>query len=185
MVMPALLDGRDWTIADLDLLPDDDGNKYEIIDGVLFVSPPPGWPHTFVSHDLYALIHEYLRGKSLGIAVFPRAGIKRTERTWVEPDFFVLPLVEGRRPTSGDDLVPLLVVEVISPSSRRRDRGVKRALYQRIGTGEYWIADSYRKAIEVWSPDARLPRIANDRLTWKPSAECAPLEIDIAALFAR
>ncbi len=185
MSMPALLDDRIWTIADLDFMPDNDGNSYEIIDGVLYVSPPPGWPHAFISRDLFELVNDYLRGKSLGIAVFPRAGIMRTERTWVEPDFFVLPFVEGRRPDSGADLVPMLVVEVISPTSGPRDRGVKRALYQRIGSGEYWIVDPHARAIEVWSATARVARIARERLRWCPSASHAPLEIDVAGLFAR
>ena len=104
--------------------------------------------------------------------------------TLVQPDVFVLPLVDGKLPQSQQDTgTPLLFVEVLSPSTARYDRITKRQRYQRYGV-EYWIVDLDARLVERWTPDADRPEIAIESITWQPTGITAPLIIQLDALFA-
>lgn len=104
--------------------------------------------------------------------------------TLVQPDVFVLPLVNGRLPRSqfetGD---ALLLVEVLSPSTARYDRVTKRRRYQRYGV-EYWIIDLDARLVERWLPSADRPEVVTDRLEWQAAGATAPLVLELPALFA-
>jgi Uma2 family endonuclease len=76
----------------------------------------------------------------------------------------------------------LLAVEVLSPSSGRGDRVVKRRLHQRAGTPEYWIVDPDARVVERWRPDDARPEILADMLTWHPEDASTPLILDIERL---
>ncbi|MBL0170033.1 MAG: Uma2 family endonuclease [Gemmatimonadaceae bacterium] len=78
---------------------------------------------------------------------------------------------------------PLLAVEVLSPSTARQDRIVKRPRYQRTGV-EYWMVDLDARVVERWTPDAERPEICLIAITWQPAGAVAPLAIDLVALFA-
>ena len=109
-----------WTLAELDRLPDD-GNKYELIDGELFVTPTPSPAHERLASVLNAIISPFVRAERLGDIYTPRA-VVRAEGSEVEPDLMVrratVPLPEkwDQMPT------PSLVVEILSRTTRRRDR---------------------------------------------------------------
>lgn len=79
---------------------------------------------------------------------------------------------------------PLLFVEILSPSTARHDRVVKRARYQRYGV-EYWIFDADARLVERWTPDAARPEILSDALTWQPAGAPVALTIDLPTLFAQ
>ena len=98
MAMPVAA-RTDWTVEVLDALPDD-GQRYEIIDGELFVTPAPADVHQLVLGELHARVHAYLRGSSVGKVIFSPADVRRGDRTRnrVQPDLFVVRLTEGRRP---------------------------------------------------------------------------------------
>ena len=88
----------------------------------------------------------------------------------------MVPLVEGRRPKNWEEYgIPLLVVEVLSPSTARYDRLVKRHRYQRAGTREYWIVDPDARLVERWRPDDERPEILEETLTWQPDPAQDPL----------
>jgi Uma2 family endonuclease len=76
----------------------------------------------------------------------------------------------------------LLVVEVLSRSTRRNDRYTKRLLYQKNGVESYWIVDPYREQVEVWHPHDTKPEVVVGVLTWQPALPLKPLTIDVAPL---
>ena len=76
-----------------------------------------------------------------------------------------------------------LAIEVLSPSTAKWDRGLKRVFFQRAGADEYWIVDPDARLVERWRPADRRPEVIRDVLRWSPRQALAPLEIDLSALF--
>jgi Uma2 family endonuclease len=103
----------------------------------------------------------------------------------VQPDLFVAPLTEGRRPRNWKEIRRLVLgIEVLSPSTARADRQVKRRRYQRHGVGEYWIVDLEARLVECWTPADQRPQILTERLDWRPLGEAGPeLSIDLVQFF--
>jgi Uma2 family endonuclease len=140
------------TVADLDAYPDD-GNRYELIEGELFVSRAPGIPHQRVLHNLQLEFGLYLRANPIGILV-PGAGAIFSDYDTVIPDLAYVrnerwdQVVTGEKFTGAVDLV----IEVLSPgaANRRRDLSAKRQLYGKYGVEEYWIVDSENLAILIF-----------------------------------
>jgi Uma2 family endonuclease len=109
----------DWTVERVLALPDD-GNRYEVVDGELLVSPAPSLPHQVVIAALARLLHPFVTAHGLGCVLHSPADIEFDERTLVQPDLFVAPLVQGHRPRSWKEIRQLLLaIEVLSPSSAR------------------------------------------------------------------
>ena len=183
MGMPAL-PTTGWTVDMLETLPDDDGKRYEIIDGELFVTPAPGFPHQRAVRELLMRLHSYLEGSEEAEVIFSPADVRSGARTSVQPDLFVMrrPVREG--PHGWPDLETLLLaVEILSPSTARRDRTIKRRLYQSRGIPEYWIVDLDSRLIERWRPGDERPEILEETLEWRPPGFDQPLVIDLAKLF--
>lgn len=183
MGMAIATESRYWLPDDLDTLPDD-GNRYECIDGVLLVTPSPRWSH----QDLVVAFTDQLRGwvkkRGIGRLLVAPAGVRLTRTALVQPDIFVAqPRPDGSPAQEQDaDLRLLLAVEILSPSTARRDRTVKRAFYQHAGV-EYWIVDPDARVVERWlSTDVR-PEILSESLTWQPTGASDTLVIDLVALF--
>jgi Uma2 family endonuclease len=169
----------------------DDGKRYEVIDGVLLVSPAPARPHQSVVSRLHGRLWVYVEkiGQEDTLLSSP-ADISWNPETLVQPDLFV---VHPSEAGGGWEQVKtlLLAIEIVSPASRRTDYIHKRALYQRYGVREYWIVDPERGHVEVWHPGVKTPTVATATLTWHPDpallplgrAEPEPLTLDLAALF--
>lgn len=175
---------KHWTAADLAALPDD-GKRYEIVGGELFMSPAPAWRHQIVVGRLHVALVPYVETHRIGTAVLAPADVDVSDDTVVEPDMFVVPLVDGRAPRRWSDVNRLLLaIEVLSPSTARLDRVVKRKLYQRIGAGEYWIVDPDSALIERWRPDDERPEVLHERIEWLPDGATGPLALHLTALFA-
>jgi Uma2 family endonuclease len=142
------------TVADLDLTPDD-GNRYELIDGELFVSRAPGIPHQRIIHNLQMALGAYLAHHPLGMLV-PGPGVILSNMSGVIPDLVYVSQERQPEIAAGERVMgaPDLVIEVLSPGTEnaRRDREVKRQLYGRYGVPEYWIVDPERRAVEVYRP---------------------------------
>src|SRR5690242_13597333 len=142
MSMPS----KAWTLEELHRLPDD-GNKYEVIRGELFVTPTPSVEHEEVLAHLSAILIEYVAKHGLGAVYHPRAVI-RFEGSEAEPDLMVRAVPPGAWGNAWEKLPPpVLVVEVMSPTTRRRDLVNKREYYLDAGIGEYWVVDEERKEI--------------------------------------
>ena len=183
MGMPAAA-AKDWTVEMLATLPDD-GKRYEIIGGELFVSPAPSWRHQDVVTELVFLVRSYLKLHHVGFVLTAPADVDFDRRNVVEPDLFVTPLVDGRKPSFfGEVRSLLLAIEILSPSTGRLDRTKKRDLYRRFGVAEYWIVDVDARLIERWRPDDARPEIVEGVIEWRPAADHESLEIDLPEFFA-
>jgi Uma2 family endonuclease len=182
MVMPMLK--RQWTVADRDELPDD-GNRYEVIDGELFVTPAPAWKHQEAAVVLYGILRDYLTHQRVGHPYIAPADVVFSPRRGVQPDVFVVPLVDGRRPEHFDVVRHLLLAcEVLSPSSARADRVVKRRLFREEGVNEYWVVDLESRTIDRSTPDEERIEVLSERMTWHPPGAMEPLVIDVAKYFS-
>lgn len=141
------------TVADLDAFPDDDGNRYELIGGVLFVSRAPGISHQRVLLNLEIGLSDYLRINPIGILV-PGAGAIFSDYDAVIPDLAFVrherwdQVVTGEKFTGALDIV----IEILSPGSqnRRRDLFAKRQLYAQYGVAEYWVVDSENQSVLIF-----------------------------------
>ena len=176
---------RDWPYEMLASLPDD-GNRYEIIDGELIVTPPPAFGHQRVQWELGWLIANYLRQYPVGTGFFAPGDVIVDQRNVVEPDIFVVPRGLDPKSASWKDIRSLLLaVEILSPSTARADRLRKRLLYQRFRVAEYWIVDSDARVIDRWRPQDSRAETLSDQIDWQPSSDYPALQIDVAELFAR
>ena len=171
-----------WTVEDVWRLPDD-GSRYEVIDGVLYVTPAPRLVHQDAVAALHRLLHAYIIERPVGWALHAPADIVFGPRDGVQPDLFVAPLVEGRRPASWKEITHLLLaVEILSPSTASRDRREKRRLYQR-HADEYWIVDLDARLIERWRPGDPRPEVLDETLVWQPAGAAEPLVVELPTVF--
>ena len=184
MHMPNL--ERHWTFDDLEELPDD-GNRYEIIDGELFVTPAPSLRHQEAIAQLHHILASYLSRHRVGHAFFAPADIVFSPRRAVQPDIIVLPLVDGRRPETFIEVNRrlLLAAEILSPSTARADRVAKRMLFREEGVAEYWVVDLDARAVERATPGDSRSEIFADHLEWFPDGAAEPLVIDVPVYFAQ
>ncbi len=159
-----------------------DGKRYETVHGMLLVTPAPRELHQRSLGRLFLRIGNFLEQHPFAQPYFSPADISWSDDTLVQPDLFVVPPEEARGEWK-DVRTLLLAVEVISPSSRRADRVIKRALYQRQGVRDYWVVDPFAQHIEAWTPEAGEAVIHRDTITWKPLPDQPGLTIDIPALF--
>ena len=129
----------------------EDGQRHELIDGEHYVTASPVLDHQRVSRHIQFQLYEQIERVGKGEVFNAPTAVQLSEFDIVEPDLLVV-LIEhvGRlqeRKVAGP---PDLVVEVLSPSTRRVDRGVKLALFQRAGVGEYWIVDPVAREVEQY-----------------------------------
>ncbi len=142
-----------WTSADLEVLPDD-GKRYEIIDGELYMSRQPHWHHQRACGKIFAALEAWSVQTGAGEANLA-PGVIFADDDDVAPD--VVWISHTRRAAAlGPDghlhTAPELVIEVLSPGStnERRDREAKLKLYSRRGVLEYWIVDWRTRQVEVY-----------------------------------
>lgn len=171
---------KQWTLEELHSLPDD-GSKYELIHGELFVTPPPTDNHETILARLSRVLDPYVAEQRLGFVYHPRA-VVRFEGSEVEPDLMVrLPQADRKADWKGAPL-PILVVEVLSPYTRRRDRMQKLDFYMEIGIAEYWILDPERESITIVRRGDE-PREEMEQVVWEPSGATAALSVSVSSLF--
>jgi len=140
------------TVDDLDATPED-GNRYEVIEGELFVSRAPGVPHQRVLKNTIFNFETYLIETPIG-EIIPTPGLIFGKYSGVIPDIVFYTHERAKEIISGERLVaaPELVIEILSRGSMNvtRERIVKRQLYAKYGVEEYWIIDAENRAIEVY-----------------------------------
>jgi len=183
MAMPALV--ADWTIDMLDALPED-GQRYELIDGVLHVTPSPNEGHQDVARDLCVRLSAYFAAGDVGTVMISPSDVWRDERhrNRVQPDVYVVQRVDGQRapyPYHLRDL--LLAVEVVSPSNLLLDYQIKRDLYLREGVGEYWVVHPDARNVSRWSGAADPGEVLSTTLRWHPQGMAEPLVLDLPSFF--
>lgn len=166
---------------------EDDGQRYELIDGELFVTPTPAEIHQLVVGELYARLREYLRVFGAGKAMISPADVRRGDRTRnrVQPDVFVLRLTDGKRPEYPYELHDLLLaVEVASPGSRRLDHHIKRELYLRERVEECWVIDPDARNVLLWRGSSDPGEILSERVEWEVVGASGPLVLELDEFFA-
>jgi Uma2 family endonuclease len=164
----------------------DDARLYEIIDGELFMTPPPSIAHQRASGRIQFRLTEYLRRTQAGELFDAPVGVRLDDENVVEPDLLVVLSVHAARVgTQVIEGAPDLVVEVLSPGTARHDLGLKRELYARHGVAEYWIVDTQTRSIEVFRLETGLFTRAG---LYRPGEQLtSPLltkfELDVAEVF--
>ncbi len=140
------------TYQDYVLLPDD-GKRYEILDGDLYVTPSPTARHQIVSANLFFALSGHVRAEGLGRILAAPLDVVFADDTIVQPD--LLFISNERLPILRDWVhgAPDLLIEILSPGTRDRDRTLKRRLYARHGVRELWLVDPEARQVEVYSLD--------------------------------
>ncbi len=181
-----------YTLADI--LEWDEGERAEVIDGSLYMMATPSRIHQKISGELFGQLREYLGGKQCEVYAAPFAvrlfeGAEDSPEnvyTMVEPDISVI-----CSPEKLDDMgckgAPDLIIEILSPSTRRHDRLTKFNLYQRAGVREYWIVDPSDRSVQSFLLEnnayiARDFAVNDDKITVNVLQDCV---IDLAPVFAR
>lgn len=182
VVMPAYATDRVWTVEEVLALPPD-RNRYEVVHGELLVTPSPNVRHQIVLGRVMYGVQSYLdRIGMQGFMPGPVDFFHGTE-VYVQPDCVVAyfeELTESYRTMRH----LRLVVEVISPSSARGDRLVKRAAYQAAGVETYWVIDPDRSVVEIWHPEDQFAEIATKELVWRATPDAPEMVLDLGPVFA-
>ncbi len=178
---------RPLTYADLLDMPDD-GQRYEIIGGELSVNPAPRRDHQLVVADVTWIVEQVLRETDWGTVIPHPVDVYLGPNDVVQPDLVVIAnaRLDMYRPEGIVDGPPDLVVEVLSPSTRRTDLVRKMALYARSGVPEFWVADPEQRtfAVNVLVGDAYVA--AQPEPDGTIASRVVPgLKIDPANVFAR
>ncbi len=163
MAMPIAV--PQYTVEQVREFPED-GQCYELLDGVLLVTPSPRPLHQLVTLNLGAQLHRLLSATRRGRIVLS-GNVEVGDRTLLIPDILVYPAHYGPDPTWQIIKEWWLAVEVISPSSRIYDREFKRRAYQAIGVETVWIVDPDSRTVEVWEQGSVEAHIEREWIEWR------------------
>ena len=147
-----------WTSSDLEALPYEEGTRYEIIDGELYVAKQPHYHHQCVCHEIAWQLANWSKQTGRG-RVIPAPGVIFSEDNGVAPDvvwFSDERLAAALREDGHFHAAPELIIEVLSPgfANEKRDRVAKLQLYSRRGVDEYWIISWRARSVEVYRREA-------------------------------
>lgn len=186
MGMPAIK--RRWTVADVHTLFDENRHwpRYELLDGELLVTPSPGWSHQLAVTRLVARLDRYVTHEALGVTLVSPSDIELAPESIMQPDVFVVPhdqIPDDRAPTWSELRRLLLAVEVLSPSSQRQDRVLKRDFYLANGVAEYWIVDLDSRVIERWTSVGARPDVRRDTIEWRPDGAREAFAMNVREFF--
>ncbi|MBM2811293.1 MAG: hypothetical protein HW416_2052 [Chloroflexi bacterium] len=127
----------------------EDGNRYEVVDGNLYMTPPPIPEHQSGSGMLHVFVGHYVHAHSLGRVFSAPIGLVLDDENGLQPDLIYVSnahlSIIGPKAIEGP---PDLVVEVLSPSTRSRDYGIKMRRYAAGGVPNYWILDPLARTVE-------------------------------------
>ena len=178
------IESASWTREDLARFPED-GNRYEVLDGELLVTPQAGFDHQFVAARLVHALFDYCSAHNIGVVVGPGAVI--WGKNELQPDIEVIPVAPPPPRTRTWETLPfpILAVEILSPSgvSRGRDLGAKRAAYLARGIATYWVLDLDDRSAHCWSSAAPGETAVSGILRWNPKPGAPAFEISLEELF--
>jgi Uma2 family endonuclease len=170
-----------FTVDDLDRFPDD-GNRYELLDGVLIVSPAPRLVHQRIATGIVVRLANAVHASGLGCVVGPGV-ITVPARTQLQPDILVYPAQFAIDANWGDVTGHWLAVEILSRSSRAYDRLYKRDAYFALGVMQVWLVDIDDRSVEVWRSRSEHETV-RDVIRWRLPASDVVVPIVLAELFA-
>ena len=144
----------DYRQEDYFALPDEEGQRYELIDGVIYNMSSPSWVHQVTVGFIFAeLISHRKKGKlpCLPITSPIDVYLDKDDKTIVQPDLVVVCDKSQLSEKGTVEGPPSLVVEVLSPSTRRKDQSIKQKKYMEAGVKEYWIVDTQKESVIVYN----------------------------------
>jgi Uma2 family endonuclease len=181
---------KTYTLEEFWELPEPpDRSKLELIAGVLYMTPPPGYLHHNAVSRLLRLLSDYMTNTGdLGSLYVPRAGIMRGPNSWLEPDlFYVTAETKARVDSDYPQYMTTadLVIEVISPGSAIYDRNTKADTYAALGVKELWLIDEASGIIEVRAleGDRYASSLVLEKDDYLRSAVMPGLEIRVGTVF--
>ncbi len=162
----------------------EDGQRYELLDGFLLVTPAPANLHQVVTTNLTVALHQAVvpSGKA---RIVSTGELEIGARTLLNPDILVYPA--SYAPTTSWKQIRgwWLAVEVLSPSTRVYDRDFKQRAYLNLGVEEVWLVDPDTATIDIWNEEGH-ERIAGGSLGWRPKAlRPKGIEIELDHVFPR
>ncbi len=177
-----------WGRARWETLPDD-GNRYEVIEGVLYMSTAPSFFHQWIIRQIFLTLYAQIDSSGVGITVWSPLGVFMPGCDPVQPDVIVI-----RRDSLGIvhnaiiEGVPALLVEILSPGNSTTDTDVKRRAYARAGVPEYWIVRPARRDVIVYAQPDQTAGDYTGSSIFDPDAELVsstlPIRTPVAAFFA-
>ena len=176
--MPAHTKVR-YTYEDYLATPEDSSQRYEIVDGELFVTAAPRFRHQQVVTNLAGVLRAIAIEHALGEVLVGPVMVRLADDTVTEPDVIFVRAdrmdITNERGVHG---APDVVIEVLSPSNRHFDRTLKRKRYLASGVAELWIVDADGRTVEVWRPGMVSPELVKDTLVWSVAGRAyeVPLE---------
>ncbi|HUG42354.1 MAG TPA: Uma2 family endonuclease [Longimicrobiales bacterium] len=176
-----------WTYAEFARLPSEGGTRYEVVAGELVVTPSPSLRHQRIASDLVTLLNGFVREHGLGELYSGPVDVLLAEGDYVEPDIvFVRSDHREYLTDRGIEGPPDLIVEILSPSTAARDRGIKLDRYRHFGVPEYWVVDPDARSIEVWrlAEGAAEPEAfgSDETLRWHPGPGEVALELVVGGV---
>jgi Uma2 family endonuclease len=174
----------EWTYSEYARLPDD-GNRYEVLDGAVCVTPAPGPRHQRVAAAVFFALAQYVDRHGIGEMLWD-VDLLFVTGQYLRPDMLFVPAAaSGSVSDRGMEGTPGLVVEVVSPHSRRIDCVRKPPRYREFGVPEYWVVDpGARTIIRHRFEHGVAPIVCSATLEWEPAAGVPALRLDIPGLFA-
>ncbi|MBI3973741.1 MAG: Uma2 family endonuclease [Chloroflexi bacterium] len=181
-----------WDRARWERLPAD-GNRYEVIDGYLYMSTAPSLFHQWIIQELYASFRKQINETGTGLTFLAPIGVFMPGCDPVQPDVVVMRASDAQSDAhvyqkGRIEGVPALLVEVLSPSNAGVDLGIKRGAYARAGVPEYWIVrPATRDVLVCTHPDTSLGDYGDSHV-FGPHDELVsptlPVRVPVASLFA-
>lgn len=176
-----------WTYAEFARLPSFGSSRHEVIEDQLVVTPAPSRRHQRIVTDLVTILNTFVRKLGIGQVFAGPFDVLFGEGDYLEPDIvFVGVDREDLLTDRGMEGPPHLIVEVTSPATAERDRGLKLDRYRHFGVGEYWVVDPEVATVAVWelAEAGAKPSVheRDDVLIWRPAGAPTELRIDIGAL---
>lgn len=139
----------EWTYADYAAIPDD-GRRYEVVNGVLYMAPSPVERHQAASMQIGSQFFNHIQAAGLGRVYAAPFDVELSPGNVVQPDVIVV-LNDNLQVITAERIIgaPNLVIEIASPSTATHDHDRKRRAYEQAGVREYWIADPYAWTVEI------------------------------------
>jgi Uma2 family endonuclease len=179
MGMPATIPY--YTVDDLEHFPKD-GNRYELLDGVLLVTPAPSFAHQLIAANIMSILTNAVRVPGYAFVVGPGA-VSFPPRTQLEPDVLVVP---ARSPLSDmwEDMPEhWLAVEILSRSSKIYDREFKRGAYITLGVREVWLVDKDDRSVDITRSTGEVETV-RDTILWRVPTFDLDVRVDLKDIFA-
>jgi Uma2 family endonuclease len=188
--MQSVMPGVKLTYDDLLKMPEDN-LRHELIDGVHYVTASPNTRHQRVLGRLYLTIANWLSEHPLGELFFAPVDVVLSPHDVVVPDLLYLSHARASDVLTPAAVrgMPELIVEVLSPGTRRRDRTIKQTLYAREGASEYWLVDPDRDTIRVYRRTGAelelLPELSADADDVLTTPLLPGLDVPLVSIFER